>query len=89
VSLTSGEFLLLLRTDETAPYCTYQAGDLFGMIAIYPFNQVFVLHWEEYRDGDRRNRQAYLRDEMHCFESADEVLAFVEQAGYPAEVFSP
>jgi hypothetical protein len=86
--MTSDEFLRCLRSGH-AVHCIYRAGDLVGMIAIYPHNEVFVLHREECRDEDQRNSRANLRDEMHRFESAEEVLTFVEQAGYPAAGFSP
>ena len=49
----------------------------------------FVLTWEECRDGDQYNEHAYTRDERHQFETAEQVLAFVSQAGYPASLFSP
>lgn len=86
--MTSDEFLRLLRSDRGV-YRTYRVGDIVGMIAVYIYNQVFVIHWEEYREGDHRNRAAYLRDEMHDFMSADEVLAFVEQTGHPVAEFKP
>ena len=88
MGLTSDEFLRRLCSDAVV-HCSYQAGDLVGTIAVYPFNRVFVLYWEKCRDGDQRNRDAYLRDEMHRFESPEEVLAFVERAGHPSSTFSP
>jgi hypothetical protein len=88
VGLSSDEFLRLLGSGKGAG-CIYREGEVGGMIAIYYYNEVFVIHWEEYRDEDRRNKSAYLRDEMHWFDSPEEVLSFVEQAGYPATAFSP
>jgi len=84
--MTTDDFLQGLRSGSGVN-CIFRAGDLGGMIAVYPFNGVFVLHWEEYRDEEHRNRGDYRRDEMHRFEAAEDVLAFVERSGYPASGF--
>jgi len=51
--------------------------------------QVDVLTWEECHSGDQHNEHVYTRDERKQFDSAEQVLAFVEQAGYPASAFRP
>ncbi len=45
--------------------------------------------WEECREGDQYNEHDYTRDDRVVFDSAEEVLAFAEQIGYPASAFTP
>jgi hypothetical protein len=69
--------------------CRYRAGELAGLISAWRYAGAFVLTWEECRDGDQYNEESYTRDERHRFATAGEVLAFVEQGGYPAKQFGP
>lgn len=73
----------------TVVNCTYREGELAGLISAWRYAGAFVLTWEECRDGDQYNEASYTRDERHRFATAGEVLAFVEQAGYPAACFDP
>lgn len=81
-------FLRRLRNGKVVN-CVYQSGILDGLISAWPHDGGYVLTWEECRSGDQHNEHAYIRDEHRQFESAEQVLAFVEQAGYPASAFSP
>jgi hypothetical protein len=69
--------------------CVYRRDGLSGLISAWPHGGGFVLTWEECRNGDQYNEHAYTRDERHVFEKAEDVLAFVERAGYPASEFGP
>ena len=69
--------------------CTYQSGEFCGLISVWFHDRAFVLTWEECKAGDQYNEQSYTRDENHRFQTAEEVLAFVEAAGYPASAFTP
>jgi hypothetical protein len=86
--MSTVEFLRRLQSGQAVRHI-YRVGHVVGMIAVYPFAGVFVLHWEESRAEAERNRGADLRDEMHRFETAGEALAFVERCGYPAAEFGP
>jgi hypothetical protein len=88
VGMSPDGFLRRLRSGK-AVNCVYRAGELAGLISAWPHGGAFVLTWEECRDGDQYNEHAYSRDERHQFETAEQVLAFAEQAGYPASEFSP
>lgn len=69
--------------------CVYRAGELAGLISAWGYDGGFVLTWEECRDGDQYDESAYTRDERHRFATAEEVLTFVEDRGYPASRFEP
>lgn len=86
--MSSDGFLLRLRSGKQVN-CNYRAGELTGMISAWPHGGGFILTWEECRDGDQFNEQAYTRDERHQFETAEQVLVYVTQAGCPASAFSP
>jgi len=86
--MSSEGFLRRLRTGKVVN-CAYEAGEMAGLISAWPLGGGFVLNWEECRDGDQYNEHVYTRDERHQFGTPEQVLAFVEQAGYPASVFSP
>lgn len=73
----------------TVVNCVYRAGELAGLISAWRYESAFVLTWEECRDGDQYNEESYTRDERHRFATTEEVLAFVEQAGFPASRFGP
>jgi hypothetical protein len=78
--MSTDGFLLRLRSGK-AVNCVYRLNDLVGLISSWLHDGAFVLTWEECRDGDQYNEQAYTRDKRHQFETAEQVLAFVEQAG--------
>ncbi|HVK14625.1 MAG TPA: hypothetical protein VM597_38155 [Gemmataceae bacterium] len=88
MALSPDGFLRRLRSGEVVN-CLYRKGELAGLISGWPHAGAFVLTWEECRDGDQFNENAYTRDERHRFETAEQVLAFVKQAGYPASAFRP
>lgn len=69
--------------------CVYRQGELTGLISAWLYDGRFILTWEECREGDVSNENAYTRDERHEFGSAEDVLAFVERNGYPAAAFEP
>ena len=75
--------------DGKAVNCIYRTGELAGLISAWPHGGGFVLTWEECKDGEQYNEHAYTRDERHQFETAEQVLAFVSQTGYPASAFRP
>ncbi len=81
-------FLNRLRAGKVVN-CTYRRSDLSGHISAWAYGNKFVLTWEECRDGDQYNEQAYIRDERHEFHTVEDVLAFVEQNGHPVSAFSP
>jgi hypothetical protein len=81
-------FLKRLRSGK-AVNCIYRVGELQGLISAWPHGGAFVLTWEECREGDQYNESAYTRDERHQFDSAEQLLVFVAEAGYPASAFSP
>lgn len=88
MGMSADGFLRRLRSGKSVN-CVYRAGALVGLISAWPHSGGYVLTWEECWEGDQYNEQDYTRDERHCFESAEEVLRYVEQAGYPASAFSP
>lgn len=88
MGMSSEGFLRRLRTGKVVN-CTYRRDELSGLISAWPHGGGFVLTWEECRDGDQYDEHAYTRDERHVFETAEDVLTFVEQAGYPASDFRP
>jgi hypothetical protein len=88
VGMTPERFLRRLRAGEGVN-CTYRRGESAGLISAWAHDGHFVLTWEECRDGDQYNEHAYTWDERHLFGTAEEVLAFVEQSGHPASVFTP
>ncbi len=85
--MTSNEFVQQLRSGKSV-HCVCQAGSLVNVLSVYPYNEMYVLHWEEHHEDDYRNRRAYLRDEMRPFEETNDVLVYVESCGYPASGFA-
>lgn len=70
--------------------CIYRRGDDHsGLISAWAYEGRFILTWEECRDGDFNNEEAYTRDERYEFASPEEVLTFVEQRGHPPSAFKP
>lgn len=88
MGMSSDVFIQRLRSGK-AVNCVYRSGTLAGLISAWPHDGGFVVTWEECKDGDQYDEHAHTRDELHRFESAEQVMAFVEQAGYPASTFSP
>lgn len=86
--MTSEGFLARLRGGK-AVNCVYRSGGLEGLVSAWRYDDAFVLTWEECRAGDQANEHLYTRDERHRFTTAEAVLAFVEQAGFPAGRFGP
>ncbi len=86
--MTAEGFLARLR-DGRVVNCTYHLDEIAGLISAWRYGEGFVLTWEECRDGEQFNEHLYTRDEIHRFALADEVLAFVEEAGYPPSCFGP
>ena len=69
--------------------CTYRCDGLAGLISAWIYNGRFILTWEECRDGDQHNENAYTRDARHEFATAEDVISFVEGSGFPVSSFSP
>jgi hypothetical protein len=69
--------------------CVYSKGELEGLISAWLYEGVFILTWEECPRGEVFNEHLYTRDERYQFETAEALLAFVEQGGYPASEFRP
>ncbi len=88
MALSPDGFLRRLRSGKVVN-CLYWKGELAGLISAWPHAGAFILTWEECRDGDQYNENAYTRDERHQFETAEQVLTVVEQAGYPASASGP
>ena len=86
--MTPEGFLKRLRAGAVVN-CTYRTGELAGLISCWAHAERYVLTWEECRHGEQYNENAYSRDERQLFDSAEEVLAFVERCGHPASVFTP
>jgi hypothetical protein len=86
--MTPEGFLRRLRAGKSVN-CTYRRDGLTGLLSAWAHDGRFVLTWEECREGDQYNEHAYTRDERHLFGTAEELLAFVEQSGYPASAFGP
>ena len=86
--MTAEGFLARLKNGK-AVNCVYRLGELSGLISSWRYDDAFVLTWEECRDGDQEDEHLYTRDELHRFVLAEEVLAFVETAGYPPSRFGP
>ena len=84
--MTSNEFVQNLRSGESV-FCIREAGTLVNTLAVYPWHEAYIFHWEECEE-DRRNRQAYTRNEITRFEEANDILAYVESCGYPASGFA-
>jgi hypothetical protein len=88
VGMTPEGFLRRLG-DGKVVNCLYRTGELAGLISAWAYGGRFVLTWEECPDGDQYNEHGYTRDERYEFDSAEEVLAFVETGGHPASSFHP
>ncbi|HEX8915798.1 MAG TPA: hypothetical protein VF796_25815 [Humisphaera sp.] len=86
--MTADGFIARLVAGRSV-HCTYVAGGLEGLISAWSHDGRFVLTWEECPAGRQYDESTYSRDERREFASADEVLAFVEQAGHPASAFEP
>ena len=48
-----------------------------------------MLTWEECADGDVYNEQNYTRDEVHQFQTVDDVLRFLDSNALDATQFEP
>ena len=81
-------FLRRLRSGK-AVNCIYRIGDLEGLISACRCESGYVLTWEEGRIGDQYNEPAYTRDERRQFETAEQLLAYAEQAGFAPSAFAP
>jgi len=86
--MTPDGFLRRLNAGK-AVNCLYRTGSLRGLISAWAHDGRFVLTWEECHDGDQFNEHRYTRDERHVFATAEDVLEFVAQGGYPASAFEP
>ena len=86
--MTRGGLLRRLEGGRVANH-RYAQGVLRGLVSAWRYEGRFVLTWEESRDGDQHDEQAYTRDERHLFGTAEELVAFVEQRGETAEDFHP
>jgi hypothetical protein len=86
--MTTEEFLRRLGAGKVVN-CTYQRAELTGLISTWAHKGQFILTWEECQAGRQYDEHAYTRDEQHVFDTAEEVLAFVEQSGIPASEFAP
>lgn len=86
--MTAAGFLQRLGIGK-AVNCVYQVGDRAGLISAWSYGEGFVLTWEECPGGNQYNEHTYSRDERYEFRTAQEVLTFVEQSGYPAAAFQP
>jgi hypothetical protein len=67
----------------------YHKDEFEGLISAWLHGSLFILTWEECPRGDAFNEHLYTRDERHLFETAEELLAFVEERGYTAADFRP
>lgn len=81
-------FLKRLR-DGKAVNCNYRRGELIGMVAAWLHAGKYIVSWEECRKEDLHDDAAYLRDDVSSFATPEEVLAFVQAAGFPPEQFHP
>ncbi|MGC4006342.1 MAG: hypothetical protein QM811_25765 [Pirellulales bacterium] len=81
-------FLARLSAGKTV-HCVYHTGNLEGLVSAWRLEDRYMLTWEECEKGDQFNENTYTRDERWEFESPEEVLSFIEQAGYPATRFTP
>jgi hypothetical protein len=86
--LTREGFLNRLRSGKSA-ICIYQEDGKSGLINTWLHEQQFILTWEECLDGDQYNENEYTRDERYIFQSAEQLLIFLESTGYTAEQLSP
>lgn len=87
MGLTRDGFLRRLAAGK-AVNCVYTAGAVTGLISAWPHGGGFVLTWEECPIGQQYDESTYTRDERHTFGTAEEVLRFVEENGYPAGAFT-
>jgi hypothetical protein len=85
--MTLGGFLQRMCNGKGCS-CTYRRGELAGLISAWFHDGDFILTWEVCREDDQNNENAYTRDDPRLFESAEELLAFVEQQRFPASVCS-
>ncbi|HEX8238004.1 MAG TPA: hypothetical protein VF600_18840 [Abditibacteriaceae bacterium] len=56
----------------------YEVDGKIGFIAVWRYEDVFVLTWEEFSVGQFYNEENYTRDEVHHFATVDAVLQFLE-----------
>jgi hypothetical protein len=86
--MTTEEFLRRLGAGKVVN-CTYQRGELTGLISAWAHKGQFILTWEECKAGRQYDEHAFTRDERHVFDTAEKVLAFVERSAFPVSEFTP
>ena len=86
--MTPNEFLKRLQSGK-AVNCIYRNDDLVGLINAWLYEGTFILTWEECKYGGQNDEETCSRDERRKFQTAEEVLAFVEKSGYGADAFRP
>jgi hypothetical protein len=81
---------LLKRLNSGRPVsCIYRHEEVTGLLSAWRLGNLFVLTWEECPIGQQYDESTYTRDERYQFESAEELLIFVEKSGHAASTFGP
>lgn len=88
LGLSREGFLKRLRAGKSVN-CVYRRDEFAGLISAWAYEGRFILTCEECPAGEQYDESCYTRDERHEFATADEVLAFVEDRGYPHSAFQP
>jgi hypothetical protein len=86
--MTSEGFLNRLKSGKPVS-CVYRHEGLSGLISAWLNGGLFILTWEECPDGQQYDESTYTRDERRQFETAEDLLAFVEKNGHPSSAFCP
>lgn len=88
LGLSRGGFLKRLRAGKSVN-CVYRRDDFAGLISAWAYEGRFILTWEECPAGEQYDESSYTRDDRREFATAEDVLAFVENSGYPHSAFQP
>lgn len=88
MGMSADGFLRRLQQGKTVN-CVYKIGDRVGLITAWRHFDELILTWEECREGEQYNESDYTRDDRYRFATSEQLLAFLEQVGYPASCFTP
>ena len=72
-----------------ANYYPYKKNGLIGMISVWKRESIYRLIWEEFKEGDQFNENAYTIDENYKFKNPDELCEFLEKNSLNIESFKP
>ena len=67
----------------------YKKNGLEGLISVWKYNSLYILTWEECKEGEQFDEAGYTKDERYEFKSLDEITTFLNRAHISVEEFTP